>query len=681
MFFPVRRLVLAAALSSGGALAQEAAPAAESLPADDASITSQVASFAVTKLKDSPAVVTVLSGEELREAGVRDLVDVLQLVPGMFIGTDTQSVVGPGFRGLWGHEGKILLLVDGKEMNELLYSTMQLGNEFPMELVERVEVVRGPGSVIYGGNAELAVINVVTRGVQGGTDALVSGTWGQFTQAPSAATGYARRSATVSGRYVFESVPGLSAFVSASLGQGQRSARDFVGTDGNSKSMAGNSDLDPAVVQAGIGYRDLQATFLYHRYDTRSITGFGSPLEQKAVTGFESFHGELVGTFRPSPRLEIIPRFNLTVQTPWADRDPASEFYYDKTARRVRGRLIARWAPLDELQVTAGADAMFDHAQLNGPAEVDGQPVGLQTTFAGKDAVDYQTLAGFLELFSENPVVNVAAGARYDLNSAVGGALVPRVVLLRSFGPVSLKGLVSLAFRWPGIENLNLFAPTDSAPSLKPERTTVYEFEGSVALARQMRLSANVFNIGIDAPIAYTVDPATGAEGYLNLGKQGTTGGELTYRARGGWGRVEASYSLYVPTLQDNVPNYLAPGRTDMFLAAPAHRAVLAGTFKPLAWLAVTPSVLVFGPRLAATYDEDGNAAGVQETPTQVLANLVVRTDNLFTQGLSASLGVYNILGTDYRHVQAYTGGHAPVPALDREVMLRVGYVFEPSYE
>ena len=126
--------------------------------------------------------------------------------------------MGPGFRGLWGQEGKILLLIDGKEMNEQLYSTIQLGHEFPVELIERIEVVRGPGSVIYGGNAELAVINVITRGVQGSTDALSRATYGQL------GTTYGHGAAlTLSGRKVFESVPGLSAFASASLGQGQRS--------------------------------------------------------------------------------------------------------------------------------------------------------------------------------------------------------------------------------------------------------------------------------------------------------------------------------------------------------------------------------------------------------------------------------------------------------------------------
>ncbi len=658
------------------ALAQVDAGIEEPSALDESSVTSQVASFAVTKLKDSPAVVTVISAQDIKESGARDLVDVLQLVPGMFVAADTQGIIGPGFRGLWGHEGKILLMIDGKEMNELLYSTMQLGNEFPVELIERVEVVRGPGSVIYGGIAELAVINVITRGVQGGTDLLVSGTYGQFTEGPSFGTSYARRSGVVSGRYVFDSVPGLSAFVSGSIGQGQRSTRAFTGYDDVSRSMAGGSQLDPAVIQVGLGYRDVQASFLYHRYLTNSIAPTGAALYDMdgkplpaIVANFESIHGELVGTFHPTDRIEIIPRFNLTIQRPWTDPNDDEQFY-DKSARRLRARLIVRWAPLDQLQLTVGGDGMFDHASLNAPPGT-----GLQTGFGATmmdTVIDYQTYGAFLEAYSENPIVNISAGARYDNNSAVGGSLVPRVVLLRSFGPVSLKALVSLAFRWPGIENLNINT------ALRPERTTVFEFEVGVDFAKQARVSLNAFNIGINAPIAYLYDTTAGTEIYKNLGMQGTTGGELAVRWKNAWARIDANYSLYVPTLQVDVDTYQAPGRTDMFLGAPAHHGVITGSVHPLKWLSLAPTVVIFGPKLAIN-NADGTSA--EQIPSQVLANFVVRADDVGVKGLNLSLGLYNIFNTAYSHVQPYNGGNAPIPALGREVLLRVGYTFEPTYD
>ncbi|MBL8957851.1 MAG: TonB-dependent receptor plug domain-containing protein [Myxococcaceae bacterium] len=633
--------------------------------ADESGVTSQVASFAVTRLKDSPAVVTVMTADDIRSLGARDLVDVLNLVPGFFFGVDVQGVVGPGFRGMWGYEGKILLLVDGKEMNELLYSTLQLGHEFPVDLIERVEVVRGPGSVIYGGNAELAVINVVTKGLQGGTELFVSADYGQLPGARNVASGYARRGGSLFGRYVFDSVPGLSGFASASFHQGQRSVRDYVDNDGARGSMEGSSALDPASVQFGLGYRDVQFTFLYQHLGMSMLDGTG-PLTPVTPMTFDSLHGDLVGTFRPTERLEIIPRLNFTYQLPWRTADTSNDFYYDKAVWRGRGRLIVRWAPLDQLQVTAGGDAMFDRAFLQGPAGL-----GLQTRFGDSGAINYQTFGAFLEAYSENPIVNVAAGARYDHNSAVGGALVPRLVLLRSFGPLGLKALFSLAFRWPGIENLNL------GVDLTPERTRVFEFEATLDLFKLARLSLNFFDVGISAPIVFSVNPVTGAEGYQNLGYQGSRGVEAAFRIRGRYGRAAATYSLYFQADANNIANYQVAG---VYAGAPQHRATAAGTLLPLEWLGISPSLTVLGPRYGFGPPDAQGTSTPFEIGAQVMANLFVRVELPFARGVSVGLGIYNILGTNWVYVQPYDGGHAPLPGLDREVMLKVAYSFEPTY-
>src|SRR5438132_227171 len=70
--------------------------------------------IAVTTLKprrarEAPGVVWVLTREEILATGARDLLEVLQLVPGFTFHADVEGVVGIGFRGLWGHEGRVLL--------------------------------------------------------------------------------------------------------------------------------------------------------------------------------------------------------------------------------------------------------------------------------------------------------------------------------------------------------------------------------------------------------------------------------------------------------------------------------------------------------------------------------------------------------------------------------------------
>src|SRR5690349_19643461 len=72
-----------------------------------------VATKKARTVRDSPGVVTLVTREDIEASGARDLLDVLMLVPGFDAALDVGGVVGLGFRGNWGHEGKVLLLVDG----------------------------------------------------------------------------------------------------------------------------------------------------------------------------------------------------------------------------------------------------------------------------------------------------------------------------------------------------------------------------------------------------------------------------------------------------------------------------------------------------------------------------------------------------------------------------------------
>jgi len=259
---------------------------------------------------------------------------------------------------------------------------------------------------------------------------------------------------------------------------------------------------------------------------------------------------------------------------------------------------------------------------------------------------------------------------------------VPRLVLLRSFGPVSLKGLFSLSFRAPGVENVNLAFP---GSSVTPEHTTVFEFEAAADLPEHQRVSANVYDFKIDSPIAYTLDPATGNQGYRNLGKQGTRGFELTYGWRGTAAKVEANYSFYSPSVRENIPAYVVAGHSDQFMAASAHRGSIRGTVWVWKRIGISPTVLFLGPRYTRGTPDPMGAETAEQIPTQVLANLFVYRDNVGIPGLTVGLGLYNIFAANYRYVHvstsapAFADDQAPFPGLDREVMLRIGYQFEPT--
>ncbi len=122
-----------------------------------------VASKKPLNTRESPSIISLITADDILKSGARDLIDVLRTIPGLDFGVDVEGAVGVGIRGNWAHEGKMLLLVDGLEMNEILFATTQFGNHYPLDLIKRIEVIRGPGSAIYGGFAEYGVINIITK--------------------------------------------------------------------------------------------------------------------------------------------------------------------------------------------------------------------------------------------------------------------------------------------------------------------------------------------------------------------------------------------------------------------------------------------------------------------------------------------------------------------------------------
>ena len=318
-----------------------------------------VASVRPATLRDSPGILTLLSREEILASGARDLLDVLQLVPGFAPAVDVEGAVDVGFRGVWGHEGKILLLLDGQEMNETLYSTLQLGHELPVDQIQSIEIIRGAGSARYGGNAELAVINVQTRTAQDLKGVSASVVYGQM------AHGYGHRGISLAAGTSFDE--GVSASVSGYFGQGNRSDGIYRDLLGNQASMnGGNSRLQPGYLNFAAEYRGLHLRAIYHRLGLNNIDGFGdaSPL---AKLEFISFFGELAYDWKLSDSLRLTPELHYKRQLPWRDDDKSSSLYYDKTAERYTGRVTAAWDATQDLNVAVGIDAYDGSSSGPGP--------------------------------------------------------------------------------------------------------------------------------------------------------------------------------------------------------------------------------------------------------------------------------------------------------------------------
>ncbi len=122
------------------------------------------------KITESAASVSIITADDIRTYGYRTLADVLNSVRGFYIANDGMysSAGVRGFLRPGDYSSRILLMVDGYRINDNIYDAGSFGQELlvDMEMVKRVEIIRGPSSSLYGSNALLGVINIITRNAQ-----------------------------------------------------------------------------------------------------------------------------------------------------------------------------------------------------------------------------------------------------------------------------------------------------------------------------------------------------------------------------------------------------------------------------------------------------------------------------------------------------------------------------------
>jgi iron complex outermembrane receptor protein len=115
---------------------------------------------------EAPSSVTVVSAQDVKKYGYRTLADLLQAVRGMYVTYD-RGYTYIGIRGMnrpGDFGGRVLIAINGHRLNDPIYDQAVNGTEFPLDvdLIDHVEVIRGPGSSLYGNNAFFTVINVIT---------------------------------------------------------------------------------------------------------------------------------------------------------------------------------------------------------------------------------------------------------------------------------------------------------------------------------------------------------------------------------------------------------------------------------------------------------------------------------------------------------------------------------------
>lgn len=615
-----------------------------------------VATKKATSLRENPAVITVITKEDIQSSGAKDLMELFTLlVPGFQFGVDVEGAVGLGIRGLWANEGKSLLMIDGMDMNEEMFATVEYGNHFPVDMIERIEIVRGPGSAVYGGYAGLSVINVITKGAdqKGG---YLTKTYSQTSNAlayDGIAFGYGNR------------IGDLGLSINTALNNSIRSDLDNVDFNQLSMPMIDNSAISSSIIAGAVDYKGFKLSGVADLYRLKQIDLWGEnfedgPLDQSwdsYLTSLE-YKGEVI------KHLTVMPRIQYKKQYPWHLSVISEEYVNSKSVEKILGNLNLMYDVNQNINVLVGGE-YYDNALL-----MPENPGAFEETFnTGDNRLATNNTAAFAQLMAYTNFINVTLGSRYDYSSQYGGSFVPRIALTKLINDFHAKLMLSESIRIPGGIIPNRIP--EGVDGIEPEKATNYEMEVGYQFNKQIYISANVFDVSFDKVIVYGADPTTGLGSYLNQGQIGTQGIESEVRIKFDKASMLCNYAFYQQK-ESTVEGYQIPDNDDAFLGLAQHRLNTLIKYKLMDNIGINVSCSYFGERFGYDYAIMSTGSNhLKKYDPFTMINVNMEVFNLLNKQLAVNVGCQNLLSEKVYYIQPYDGAHAPLPGLSRTINLK----------
>jgi outer membrane cobalamin receptor len=611
-----------------------------------------VASTLPMTSRESPGVVTVITQDEIRKSGAADLMEVLKQVPGFTFGVDVEGVLGAGIRGNWANEGKVLMLWDGIETNEDLYSTIQFGARYPIDQIKRIEIIRGPGSAMYGGNAEYAVINVVTinspefNGVDAALNySVLSKTFGS--RGVSVATG--------------KSIGMSHLNVSAYINQANRSQETFTDIKGNSYDMTDQSALMTMHYRVDYNFKGLSVSGLYDGYEVEQRDGYDEIYLRSYKTSFNNTYINAKYEFQKGNKLELTPGIRFKFQRPWSYTESVTDDSFSPFDTHVNKKefyLNSNYNPSEKVNFTGGLS--YYHVLAY-------QKIDSLYFSNGENKLNIDNYSAFVQSIAKLNWFNVTLGVRYDYNPYYGSSVVPRIGLTRVWEKFHVKTLYNSAFRTPSIENIN------ANPDITPERTRTLEVEGGFLVTPQSYLTINFYEINTSDPVIYYYDENDN-DLFINASSIGTRGFEAEYKWKTNRFYAAVNYSFYAPTDKSKVEIYHVPDHEDKHTSFASHMVNLNGGIEIAKNVYLNPLASFNSTRYSVILNDDGTAEAVKHLPVYYF-NLSLNFDHVFTEELSVQASIINLTDEENIYIQPYNGNHRPLPGTGREYRLKIAYL------
>lgn len=450
------------AVMRGGLCASLFTLALPVLAVDDNADTMVVTASATEQnLKDAPASISVITQEDLQRRPVNNLKDVLQEIPGVQLTNEGDNRKGVSLRGL--DSSYTLILIDGKRVNSrnvvFRHNDFDL-NWVPVEAIERIEVVRGPMSSLYGSDALGGVVNIITKKVGSG--------WHGSVTADTTIQEHRDRGDTHKGQF-FTSGPLIDDLLGVKL-YGNLSKREKDQQQDSTSSATGES---PRI--EGFTSRDANVEFALTPHENHDFNfGYGFNRQDRDSDSLDK------------NRLER-QNYSLGHNGRWDLGNSELKFYGEKVDNKnpgsqgitsesnaVDGKFML---PLGEINQMLTFGGEWRHDKLSDPVNLTG---GSST----------QTSATQYALFLEDEwriidPLALTAGLRMDDHETYGDHWSPRAYLVyNATDTVTVKGGWSTAFKAPSLLQLSPDWTTNScrgscqvvgSPDLKPETSESYE--------------------------------------------------------------------------------------------------------------------------------------------------------------------------------------------------------------